>query len=36
MEACCHSVKDIDFDREQVFVREGKGGKTALSLCRSD
>lgn len=27
MEACRLRVKDIDFDRKQVFVREGKGEK---------
>jgi integrase len=36
MEACILRVKDIDLDRKQVFVLERRGGKTALSLCRSD
>jgi len=27
MECCRLRVKDIDFDRSQIFVREGKGGK---------
>jgi integrase len=27
MEACRLRIKDIDFDRKQILVREGKGNK---------
>ena len=32
LECCRLRVKDVDFDRRQLTVREGKGDKTAL--CR--
>jgi site-specific recombinase XerD len=27
-------IKDLDFDREQIVVRQGKGQKTVLRCCR--
>jgi integron integrase len=32
LECCRLRVKDIDFDRKQIVVREGKGGKDRLTL----
>ena len=32
MEACELRVKDVDFDRRQLVVRDGKGGKDRLTL----
>ncbi len=33
MECLRLRVKDIDFDRNQITVREGKGNKDRLTMC---
>ena len=32
MEACCLRVKDVDLDRGELMVRQGKGGRDRLSM----